>query len=34
MDWQMELPGGGIALDYEVTLTANLPLVAVDGEQV
>ncbi len=26
-DWQMELPGGGIALDYDVTLTANLPLV-------
>jgi hypothetical protein len=34
MDWQMELPGGGIALDYEVTLTAHLPLVPVDGEQV
>jgi polyisoprenoid-binding protein YceI len=25
-DWQMELPGGGIALDYEVTLEVNLPL--------
>jgi polyisoprenoid-binding protein YceI len=33
MDWQMELPGGGIALDYEVTLTAHLPLVPADGEQ-
>jgi polyisoprenoid-binding protein YceI len=33
MDWQMELPGGGIALDYEVTLTAHLPLTAVDGDQ-
>ena len=29
-DWQMELPGGGIALDYEVTLSANLPLVHAD----
>ena len=27
MDWQMELPGGGIALDYDVTLSVNLPLI-------
>ena len=27
MNWQMELPGGGIALDYEVTLSVNLTLV-------
>ncbi len=29
----MELPGGGIALDYEVTLSANLPLVPADDAQ-
>ena len=29
----MELPGGGIALDYDVTLTANLPLVPADGSE-
>ena len=29
----MELPGGGIALDYEVTLSVNLPLVPAEGEQ-
>lgn len=34
MDWQMELPGGGIALDYDVTLSVNLPLSPADGEQV
>ena len=34
MDWQMELPGGGIALDYDVTLSVNLPLIPADGEQV
>jgi polyisoprenoid-binding protein YceI len=28
MDWQMEAPNGGIALDWDVTLTANLELVA------
>jgi polyisoprenoid-binding protein YceI len=34
IDWQMELPGGGIALDYQVTLTASLALVQPeDGEQ-
>lgn len=33
LDWQMELPGGGIALDYEVTLSANLPLVPADDAQ-
>jgi polyisoprenoid-binding protein YceI len=33
MDWQMELPGGGIALDYDVTLGVNLPLSPSDGEQ-
>lgn len=33
MDWQMELPGGGIALDYDVTLTVSLPLSPADGEQ-
>ena len=33
MNWQMELPGGGIALDYEVTLSVNLALSAADGEQ-
>jgi polyisoprenoid-binding protein YceI len=32
-DWQMELPGGGIALDYDVTLTATLPLVPADGSE-
>jgi polyisoprenoid-binding protein YceI len=33
MDWQMELPGGGIALDYDVTLHVNLPLSPADGDQ-
>lgn len=32
MDWQMELPGGGNALDYEVRLEVNLPLARQDGE--
>ena len=32
-DWQMELPGGGIALDYDVTLSVNLALSEADGEQ-
>lgn len=32
MEWQMDLPGGGVALDYEVTLSVNLPLVPADGE--
>ncbi len=32
-DWQMELPGGGIALDYEVTLSVNLALSAADESQ-
>ena len=32
MSWQMELPGGGIALDYEVTLSVNLTLVEGEGE--
>jgi polyisoprenoid-binding protein YceI len=31
MDWQMELPGGGIALDYEVTLEVELPLKQPEG---
>ncbi len=33
MNWQMELPGGGIALDYDVTLSVNLALSEADGEQ-
>ncbi len=31
-DWQMELPGGGSALAYEVTLTVNLRLIQPDAE--
>jgi len=30
MNWQMEAPGGGIALDWDVTLTAHLELVQED----
>jgi polyisoprenoid-binding protein YceI len=33
IDWQMELPGGGIALDYEVTLSVNLALAEADESQ-
>jgi polyisoprenoid-binding protein YceI len=29
-DWQMELPGGGGALDWQVTLTVNLVLARLD----
>lgn len=32
-DWQMELPGGGAALDWQVTLTVNLALVQPDDAQ-
>lgn len=34
LDWQAELPGGGIALDYavKVTVELELELVAVEGE--
>jgi polyisoprenoid-binding protein YceI len=28
IEWQMELPGGGIALDYDVTLTIHLELLS------
>jgi polyisoprenoid-binding protein YceI len=31
IDWQMEAPNGGIVLDWDVTLTANLELLA--GEE-
>ena len=30
-DWQMELPGGGEALDWRVTLTVDLVLAEADG---
>ena len=33
IDWQMELPGGGIALDYDVTLSVSVPLVTAVAEQ-
>jgi polyisoprenoid-binding protein YceI len=31
-DWQMELPGGGDALAYDVTLSVNLGLYQPDGD--
>jgi polyisoprenoid-binding protein YceI len=31
-DWQMELPGGGNALGWDVTLRVHLELVQADGE--
>ena len=30
-DWQMELPGGGDALAYDVTLEVSLELVQPEG---
>ena len=32
LDWQMETPGGGIALDYDVTLSVQLELARVGAE--
>lgn len=32
LDWQAELPGGGVALDYEVEIAVELALVAEGGE--
>jgi polyisoprenoid-binding protein YceI len=31
LNWQMELPGGGEALDWQVTLTVNLVLAPSEG---